>query len=129
MCSTTVPWSSPQFICITRLVRVRVIPIGCCDLKSVGSQPWEFPGWTSKLASIHRVKERPKKEADHSRLADGSFSKLGNLLATFVLSGLDISRSHPPARILRVYIDVSMRFSHLCSPDGLNSTLISQGDF
>ena len=59
--------------------------------------------WNLKLVHIHRQQERPKKEADHSRLVGGSFNKKGNLCTRLVLSGHKMSRSlHQPVRILEV---------------------------
>lgn len=44
-----------------------------------------------------------------------------------VLDDLKTSRSpHWPARILRVYTENLTVFSHVCSSDGLNHTLLSQ---
>lgn len=40
-----------------------------------------------KLAPYTEGKERPKKEAAHSRLVGGDFNKLGNLLKRLVLGG------------------------------------------
>ena len=43
------------------------------------------------------------------------------------MGGQKTSRSHPPARILKVYIEVLKEFSHIHSPDGRHNTLLSQG--
>ena len=57
-------------------------------------------------------KERLKKEADHSRLAGGSFNKQENLHMRLALTDCKRSRSpHPPARILRVCIEALTGFS------------------
>lgn len=70
--------------------------------------------------------ERLKKEADHSRLVAGRFDKPGNLLTRFALDNLKMSTSlPPPARILKVYTETLMEFSHVYHLDGLN-TLVSQ---
>ena len=51
------------------------------------------------------VKERPKKEADHSRLITGRFNKQGNIHARHVVHYQKANRSlHPLTRILGVYI-------------------------
>ena len=52
---------------------------------------------------LREGKERPKKEANHSRLVGGSLNKQENLLRKLVLGDLKISRfPHLPARILKV---------------------------
>ena len=72
-------------------------------------------------------KERPAKEADHSRLVCGRFKKQGNLLTRLVLGHYKMSRSlHPPTRILKVYIEALMGFSLICHPDYLKNTLLFQ---
>ena len=68
-----------------------------------------------------------KKKNDHSRLVGSSFSKLGNLHLSFVLSDCKMSRSlHPPAGILEIYREVCMGFSLSLGPGGLRNTLVSQ---
>ena len=45
-----------------------------------------------------------------------------------VLGGCKASRSlHLPTRILKVFIEALMGFSHVLHPDGLNNTLLFQG--
>ena len=81
-----------------------------------------------KLAPIHKGKEKPKKEADHSRLVGGRFNKQRNSHTRFVLSNHKMSRTlHQPAVILKVYTEVLTGLSHTFSTDGLNETLFSQG--
>jgi len=82
-----------------------------------------------KLAPVHRGQgEIERKEADHPTLGGGSFNKQGKLHIRLVLGGRKMSRSlHLPTRILRVYIEALMGFSHIQSPDGLNNTFLSQG--
>ena len=64
-------------------------------------------------------KEKPKKKADHSRLVGGRFNMQGIL---------HMSRSlHSDARILKLYIEDLMEYSHVISPNGLNTTLLSHG--
>lgn len=59
-------------------------------------------------------KEKPRKEANYSRMVGGSFNKQRNLHRKLVLGILKISWSlYPPA-------------SHILSPDDLN-TLLSEG--
>lgn len=41
--------------------------------------------------------------------------------------GCKMSRSTPPSRILRVYTEAFMGFSHVYHPEGLNNILLSQG--
>lgn len=70
---------------------------------------------------------RPKKEADHSVLVGAVFNKEGNLLRRLVLGGHKTSRSpHPPALILKVYIEALTGFSHVSCPGILITTLPSQ---
>ena len=58
---------------------------------------------------------------------EGSFNKQGNLLTRLVLSSGKKTRFlHPPARILRVYIEALARFRYLLGSDGHN-ILLSQG--
>lgn len=66
-------------------------------------------------------RERPKKEADHSRLVGDNFNKQENLHIRLVLSGFKISRSsHPHFRILKAFLETLTRFSHVYYPDDLN---------
>ena len=45
-----------------------------------------------------------------------------------VLHGYKISRSpYLCTKILKVYIEIRIGFSHICNPDVLNKTLLSQG--
>lgn len=67
-----------------------------------------------KLAVSTDGKERPKKEADRSRLEAGLISKTSRLL--HLLTG-----------ILKVYIEALPGFSHVFSLEGLSKTLLSQG--
>lgn len=70
-------------------------------------------------------KERWEK-GDHSRLVGNRFALQGSLHTRFVLVTGKTSRSlHVPARILRVYIEALMGFSHVFGPDGLNNTAFS----
>ena len=110
-------------------------PLGClfpkthffsllAGLPISGASPHEIWNWSP----YKEGKERPKKEADHSRWVGGRFDKKGNLHLRLVLCGHKISRSlHPPIRILKVYIKALTGFSHVFSTDGLNTTLPSQG--
>lgn len=50
--STTVSWSFPHSA-LFLIGRVSLISVGYCDLKGLGSQPWEFAEWTLKLAPVH----------------------------------------------------------------------------
>ena len=91
-----------------------------CNQRSSPGEIWNWPLYTER-------KERPKKEADHSRLVSGRFDK-----GTYIqgLSWASIRRVdfpiHPP-RILKVYLESLTGFSHVYCPDGLNNTLLSQG--
>ena len=75
----------------------------------------------------HGGQERQKKELLYSRLVDGQFNKQGNLHTILLLDGHNMNRSlHPCTRICKVYRDALTGFSHMCHPDELNSTLLSQ---
>lgn len=78
-------------------------------------------------------KEKLKKKADHSRLVGGRFNMQRNLHMSRSLHSVV---PHPPphpaetqsaARILKLYIEDLMEFSHVISPNGLSTTLLSQG--
>ena len=61
------------------------------------SPGWLVNCWFINWSLYTKGKERPKKEADPSRLRGGRFNKQENLLMC------EISRSmHPPTRILKV---------------------------
>lgn len=86
-----------------------------------------LPRWNLKLAYLHKGKERLKKKADHSRLVGGRFIKQGNLHFSLVLCSPKIKGNlHPPVEILRVHVQTLTKFSNILSPDGLNSTVLSQ---
>lgn len=68
-----------------------------------------------------------KKGADNPRLVGDPFNRQRNLHMRLVQGGLKTSRSHVPARILKVYMKAISGFSHIFTPDGLNSALLSQG--
>ena len=73
-------------------------------------------------------KKRLKKEADNCSLVDGRFTNQGNLHMRLVLGDCKMSKFlHLPARILKVYIDTLMGFSHIYYPDDLNNISLSQG--
>lgn len=57
--------------------------------------------------------EKPKKETNHSRLADGRFNKQVNLHTRLVLGGFKTSRYlYLPTRILKVYRGLNWVQSH-----------------
>ena len=94
-----------------------------CHCHNVDSQPWEFPGWNLKLG----LYTEGKKEADYPRLVGGSFNKHGNLHTRLALGGHKTSwLLHPPAWIIKVYIETLIKFNHIYYPDGLNNTLLSE---
>ena len=71
-------------------------------------------------------KERPKKEAGHSRFVGGRFNNQGNFCLRLVLGSCKMDRSPDPLpRILKVYVEALIH--HISHLDGLNNTLISQG--
>lgn len=62
-------------------------------------------------------KDRPKKEAGHSRLAGGSFNKQGSLHTRLVLGNHRRGMSpHLPTRIFKFYIEALTGFSHAYHP-------------
>lgn len=71
-----------------------------------------------------------QRKADHFKLIDCSFNKLGrltNLPTKLVLGDVKTSRCPQlPIRILKTNIETLPGFSHICLPDGLRSTLLSQ---
>ena len=72
--------------------------------------------------------EWTKKEADHSRQVGGSSQEQENLYTRFVSDGCMMHRSlRPPTKILGIYIEALMGFSHIYYPDGLTTTSLSQG--
>ena len=84
--------------------------------------------WFGNWSPYTEGKKRPRKETDHSRLVNGGFNKQENLCTRLILGSHKRSRSpQAPARILKVCIELLTKFSHVSSPDGLNSTLLSQG--
>ena len=96
--------------------------------KCVDSQTQELPGWNLKLSPVQKGQKRPKKAADHSRLVGGRVHKQGNLHTKLVLGGFKVSRSpHLPTRILKAYREALTASGHVFSPDGLSTTLLSQG--
>lgn len=72
-----------------------------------------------KVAPYIGGKERPKKEADGSRLGGGKFHKQGNLYGRLVLGSCKMSRSPSFHRILKLYIEALAGFSHVCCPECL----------
>ena len=82
----------------------------CHNIRSSRGEIWNWHLYTEG-------KERPKKEADHSSLVDGRFNKQENWHRRLVLGGRKMNRSPyhtpPPARILKVYIEALMGFSHV----------------
>lgn len=77
---------------------------------------------------LHVHKERQKKEAAYSRLVGTQFNKQGNVHTGACLGKPGESRSlHPSAKMLNIYIEALIVFSHGSSPDGPNNTLLSLG--
>ena len=75
-------------------------------------------------------REREKKEAGLSRLLDGGFINEGNILLRAVLVIHKMSRLPYPgssARILKFDIKFCTGLSHICHPDSLNNSFLSQG--
>lgn len=68
-------------------------------------------------------KEGPKNREDHSRLVGGKFNKQRSLHTRLLLGGHKISGSPRPPEVC---VENLTGFSHIYSPDGLNSTLLSQ---
>lgn len=72
-------------------------------------------------------KERLKKEVGRSRLVGSRFNKQGNLHTRLVSGSHKTSRSlHPPARILKVYIESLTVVNHIYYLDALNNIILSQ---
>lgn len=91
--------------------------------------PLELPWWNLKLAPSREGREKPKKEAGHSRLVGGSFIQQGNSCMRLVLGHCKMTRSlHLSAIILSLYKDLTSHIpsSHVYHPDGLNTTILSQ---
>lgn len=60
---------------------------------SVASVPWKFPLVKFETGPIQEGKERPKREAVHSRLVGSRFNKRGNLDMSLILGSCKTSRS------------------------------------
>lgn len=73
-------------------------------------------------------KERTKKEADPLQTGRWQLSQARALTTRLVSGSCKMSRSLPsPARILGVYVEALVGFSHMYCPGGLNTTSLSQG--
>lgn len=82
------------------------------------------------MAPIRGGRGGTAENADHPRLVDDSVNKQGTYVRN--LSGCKMSifpyKALPPSpRILKLYIEFLMGFSHIFFPKGLNSPLLSQG--
>ena len=92
-----------------------------------GNHPLTHKVKSETSPCTQKGRERYKKDADHSRLTGGSFDEPGKLHRRLVFHDCMTSISpHPPARNLTVYTEALTGFSHVFSPDGLNTTLLSQ---
>ena len=68
----------------------------------------------SETGPIHGGQGETEKETDHSRSSGGRIKKQGNLFMRQVLGSQKTHRApHPPARILKVYIEVLTGFNHV----------------
>ena len=76
--------------------------------------------WSTKWPVNMEGKERQKKEADHSRLADGTFNKT----YTGGLSWMAARPAHlcTACQKFKVHIEALTGFRHIFSADGLNNT-------
>lgn len=82
------------------------------------------------MAPIHREQGEVGERCRPLRLVADNFNKQENLHMRLVLGDHKTNRSsHLPAKILKVYIEVLMGFSHIFRPDGLNNTLLSMLHF
>lgn len=70
------------------------------------------------------VREILKKEAEHSRWWDGSEQAKELTYEACLGHRMTNRSSHPPIRILDVFLGAFTGFSHVYRPDGLNSTLL-----
>lgn len=94
---------------------------------SVDSQPREFLWVKFFTGPIHWGQGEIKERVSCSRLIGGTFNKQGNWHRRLALGHSQTSRSrHLLCRILKAYVEVLPWFSHVCSPDALNNTLLSQ---
>lgn len=72
-------------------------------------------------------KQRAEERGRSPWLVD-RFYKQGNLFIRLVLGGYKKSRSpYLPSRILKIYLETTTWFSHICCPDDLNTTSLSWG--
>lgn len=93
-------------------------------LPIAGASLCEFWNWSP----YKEGNGRPKKKAGHSTLGYDRFNYHENLHLRLFLGSHKMSRSsHLPTRILKVYAEALTGFSRIFSPDGLNTTLFSQG--
>lgn len=96
----------------------------CCWLEASRVPLAEIWNWPP----VHWGRGETEGKADPSRWVGGGFNKQGNLRKRLVLGGRKMNRSpNPPSRILRVYREALTGLRHINSPDGLNTTSVSQG--
>ena len=79
-----------------------------------------------KLAPVHKGQRETEERGSHSRLVGDRFNTHGNLHMRLALGGPKTSRYLPlPTRILKVYVETLMGFSHMFHLGDLK-TLLSQ---
>ena len=82
--------------------------------------------WFTNWLPYKEGRERLRKEVA-LQTGGGRFNKQRSLHTRLVLDSSKTTRSpHSPARILKVHIEALAVFSHVCCPDALNNTLLSQ---
>lgn len=78
---------------------------------TVGTQTQELRRWNLKLAPVHKGKERPKEEENHSRRLGGNFNKQWNLHTKFVRGTHRSADPCTPTRTLKVYTETLTGFN------------------
>lgn len=100
-------------------------PDGKCIHLSIGILSLSVIAIGSQIGPIHgrqgktEEKGRPLQTGRVGLTSKGTYIQILSLAASGSL--------HLSARILKVYIETLMGFSHIFSPDGLNNTLLFQG--
>ena len=76
----------------------------------------DYQFWFTNWPSYMKGKEKPKREADHSRLVDGGFNKQGNLTYRLILSSHKTKDLHTCHQSLKsLYRGLNWVQSHILS--------------